>query len=495
MGLSLRRRRGLAWLSTAFRRFPPGGACGTLRRRDGMGPARGETCGTGAPLRYASRFRRRGQVLLEGIRAFAGKRVLLLQGPVGPFFARLASDLRAVGAEVHKVNFHGGDWLYFRRGAMNYRGTMQQWPGWLEARMRALRIDVVFLFGDCRPIHRAAYEVATRLGVEVGVFEEGYVRPDYVTLERFGVNGFSRLPRLPDAYHEPPPEPPPKHCVRNPYWTMVWYGMWYFTVGALGKPVFPNYVHHRPLDLREAFPWVRSAWRKLYYQWTERNAQEQLTQAASRRFYLVPLQVFNDSQITVHARAQSIERFIEATVESFARHAPAETLLVFKHHPMDRGYRDYTRLIAGLAERTGTVGRLLYIHDQHLPSLLDHARGVVVINSTVGMSALHHGAPTIVCGNALYDIPGLTFQGALDDFWEAALDARPDPSLYRRFRNYLVAQTQLNGNFYRRLKLPSSAAGLVWGGSGTALPVRRAPAQPEEILEVDGEPQGAPQDA
>ena len=28
------------------------------------------------------------------LQAFSGKRVLLLQGPVGPFFARLAQDLR-----------------------------------------------------------------------------------------------------------------------------------------------------------------------------------------------------------------------------------------------------------------------------------------------------------------------------------------------------------------------------------------------------------------
>src|SRR5207253_3330067 len=43
--------------------------------------------------------------------ALRGKRVLLLQGPVGPFFRRLAARLRAAGAEVHKVNFNGGDGL------------------------------------------------------------------------------------------------------------------------------------------------------------------------------------------------------------------------------------------------------------------------------------------------------------------------------------------------------------------------------------------------
>ena len=57
--------------------------------------------------------------------------------------------------------------------------------------MAALLIDLVFLFGDCRPIHRAAHDVATAMGIDVGVFEEGYLRPDFITLERHGVNGNS----------------------------------------------------------------------------------------------------------------------------------------------------------------------------------------------------------------------------------------------------------------------------------------------------------------
>src|SRR5256885_12968535 len=50
------------------------------------------------------------------------KRVLLLQGPVGPFFRRLATLLRAAGAEVHKVNFNGGDCLFFPTDALTWRG-------------------------------------------------------------------------------------------------------------------------------------------------------------------------------------------------------------------------------------------------------------------------------------------------------------------------------------------------------------------------------------
>lgn len=400
----------------------------------------------------------------NGLGTFAGKRVLLLQGPVGPFFARFARDLRAVGAEVFKVNFNAGDWIFYPGGAMNYRGTMEAWPQWLEEQLLRLRIDVVFLFGDCRPIHRAAHATATALGLEVGVFEEGYVRPDYVTLERFGVNGYSRMPRGPEGYGSASSRAAKPHAVGNAYWAMVRCGFVYFTVGALGAPLFPHYVHHRPLVVGEALPWIRSVWRKQWFKWKERGLQDRLTTDFSRSFYLAPLQVYNDAQVTVHADGlDGVEHFIERTLQSFARHAPQETLLVFKHHPMDRGYRDYTRLIRARALESGVADRVLYIHDQHLPSLLDHARGVVLVNSTVGISALHHGAPTIVCGRALYDMPGLTYRGSLDEFWTAAPECPPDPLLYQRFRSRLIAETQINGSFYRQLKQPGNSNWMAYG--------------------------------
>ncbi|RYF40799.1 MAG: capsular biosynthesis protein, partial [Comamonadaceae bacterium] len=373
----------------------------------------------------------------QSIEALAGRKVLLLQGPVGPFFARLADDLRAAGAEVHKVNFNGGDWAYYPRGAMNYRGTMPDWPRWLEARLRELKIDAVFLFGDCRPIHQEARTLATRMNIEVWVFEEGYVRPDYVTLERFGVNGYSKLPRVSDAYRQELPAVPARQPVGNAYWWMVLAGWWYFTVATVARPLFPHYVHHRPMRFSEAVPWIRSAWRKYWYRWKERGFEDKLVKYCRDRYFLAPLQVHNDAQVTVHADMSGVEHFISSTMHSFAHHAPRDTFLVFKHHPMDRGYRSYSRFIRTVARREGIAARVMYIHDQHLPTLLTHARGVVVINSTVGLSALHHRTPTFACGNALYDMPGLTYQGRLDDFWAAAPKNKPNATLYRRFRHHV----------------------------------------------------------
>ncbi|HAV07943.1 MAG TPA: capsule biosynthesis protein CapA, partial [Rhodobacteraceae bacterium] len=44
-----------------------------------------------------------------------------------------------------------------------------------------------------RPIHATAIRVAKARGLKVHVFEEGYLRPYWVTYERNGANGHSRL--------------------------------------------------------------------------------------------------------------------------------------------------------------------------------------------------------------------------------------------------------------------------------------------------------------
>jgi capsular polysaccharide export protein len=166
--------------------------------------------------------------------------------------------------------------------------------------------------------------------------------------------------------------------------------------------------------------------------------------------------------VHVHSDFDSSIHFIEKVMNSFAKHAPQETALVIKHHPMDRGYSDYSALIANLSRQLGLIGRCIYVHDQHLPTLLQHARGVVVINSTVGLSAMHHEKPLKVCGNAIYDIQGLTFHGSLDDFWREAQTHIPNRTLLHAFHNYLVRHTQLNGNFYKRLRETKTAAGMRW---------------------------------
>lgn len=405
-------------------------------------------------------------MIASGLDALRGKRVLLLQSPVGPFFRRLAQDLCWIGAQVCKINFNGGDLLFYPLDAINYRGSQQDWPEFLDRVITERKIDVLLMFGDCRPIHRVARQIASFRGLEVGVFEEGYIRPHFVTLERFGVNGHSQLPRSPLFYlNREVEEPPPVRRVDGAFASAALWAVLYYVASALLWPWFRRYRHHRRLSLLEGWPWLRGFWRKAWFAWRERGIEQRLTGELSGRFFLVPLQVHNDAQIRTHSGFDTVTKFIHYVVRSFAVSAPPDTHLVIKHHPMDRGYHDYRDLIRRLERSYALGGRLHYIHDQHLPTLLRHARGCVVVNSTVGMSALFHNTPLKVCGSAIYDMPGLSYTGSLKQFWTDAPGVVVDRELFRRFRDYLVKRTQLNGSFYRRLDLPGSHTGLVWPGN------------------------------
>jgi capsular polysaccharide export protein len=393
--------------------------------------------------------------------ASSHRRILLLQGPIGPFFRNLSEDLVKAGASVLKINFNGGDWLYYPSKSVNYRGSLDEWQPYLERFISKNQIDLIMLFGDCRPIHVVARSVAEKLGVEVGVFEEGYIRPDYITLETSGVNAHSSLSKDPDHYlaSTPVPQPAASPIGKPFFYAMVW-AMMYNIAGTLLSPYFSGYCHHRNLSVSESIRWLRSFWRKWICSIKEKGIQKKLAGEWEKKYFLVPLQVGGDAQIHSHSRFNHICEFIEEVIYSFARHAPQDTLLVIKQHPMERGFTMHTPLIERLGKELGIADRVLYIHDQHLPTLLDHARGVVVINSTVGLSAINHEIPVKTLGSAIYDMSGLTHQGDLDGFWKNP--TKPSRIMYEAFQHEVIRKTQINGNFYRRLPVQHYKSGVVW---------------------------------
>lgn len=392
---------------------------------------------------------------------------------MGPFFLRLANQLRRQGLRVYKINFNGGDALFYRRSAISYRGDLAQWPRFFEEKLKVLAIDCIYLFGACRSYHAIARSVALRHAIPTFVFEEGHLRPDYITMEQVAPNGASLVPRDPRFYRDlAVKEPAPVRAVGRTFGAMAAYAVAYYIAGRLCSRRYPHYQHHRPFNVfGEGGKWLRSAFGKLRDQVRERHIQMCLQKTLKNRFFLVPLQVHGDTQVVHRSPFGGVSHFVEAVVASFARHAPAETILVIKHHPMDRPYRDYTQLIEDLSQRYGLKKRLLYVHDLHLPTLLRQARGTVVINSTVGLSSLHHGTPVKVLGEALYDLPGLTSQASLDDFWRSP--GPVDKALYRHFRSYLLTKTQINGNFYRRLASTGNPMGVVWPDAKVAHPNTR----------------------
>ena len=401
-------------------------------------------------------------MLSDRLAYFKNKRVLLLQGPVGPFFYRFSQDLKRHGAIVHKVNFNLGDCFYYPFNAHFYRGEMDEWPNYFENLIHAEKISHVIMFGDCRLIHDLTHQITQSNNIEVYVFEEGYLRPNHITFSKHGVNDRAPHPRDAEFYKMQTSRRYPVISITNTYWRMVWFAIIYHLFLWVGQFVFRKYKHHRKVQLKNFLPWILSAYLKIYFSLLERDIQELLTTKYSKRFFLAPLQIVSDFQIQHHSDFDSIYDYIEKIVESFARSAPKETILVIKHHSMDRGHVNYSRHISYLKTKYFLRDRIYYIHDQHLPTLLNHAKGVVVINSTVGLSAINHLVSTKALGRTFYNIEGLTYQGSLDQFWLDAGQAKPNPDFVNKFTNYLINKTQINGSFYRFFKISGYKSGIFW---------------------------------
>src|SRR5690606_11955772 len=130
-------------------------------------------------------------------------------------------------------------------------------------------------------------------------------------------------------------------------------------------------------------------------------------------------------QIRFRSPFKNMEQVLETVLTSFARAAAPNDELVVKAHPLDNGVVNRERQLARLAQRHGLSGRVHFIDGGHLPTIIEHSRGVVVVNSTLGLTALHQQRATFALANPIYDLPGLVAGGQLDDFWAAPQGPRP----------------------------------------------------------------------
>lgn len=369
---------------------------------------------------------------------------------MGPLFRRLGQELIQSGHTVYKVNFNGGDRAFWRLpGGIDYRGPLEDWPETLRAMIQDKGITDVVLFGDCRAHHVQATEVCRKLKIAVHVFEEGYIRPDWVTLEQDGVNGHSRLPRDPDWYRKRaaklPPVPVHKQ-VPSSFRRRAIEGLAYNAADVLTRWWYPNWTTHRPWHpLIEGVGWAR----KLLRGNERRAAAEQLVErllASDEPFYLFPLQLASDAQIRLHSPFASMTDALSLVLKSFAAHAPQNTRIVVKEHPLDNGVVDWREETASLASLYGIADRVDYMGWGDIVPVARAAKGMVTINSTSGTLALDMGVPVVALGHAVFDIPDITYQGGLDRFWRETIP--PDRETFDAFRRVLIERCLVPGGFF-----------------------------------------------
>ncbi len=369
---------------------------------------------------------------------------LFLQGPPGPFFCQLGAVLKSRGLPVHRINLSGGDRRDWPRGAVDFRDRFSNWPVFLDQFLRDQGITDLMLFGDCRPYHVSAHGIASQRGVRTHVLEEGYLRPHWMTLELDGVNARSSLSRdkewfFSEASQLPlEPELPPvtasfRRRSRDSY-------LYYRNV-LIGRWRYRHYRSHRSGSLvMEALGW---AWRFLRRGRYRMVAEAVLADLAGEPMFVLPLQLSGDYQIRTHSSFPDMQSAAAYTIASFTGHAPEDTHLLLKGHPLDCSFFDWSRFVKHQARLHNLGNRLHYVDGGDLEEMVRTARGLVCVNSTSATLALANSTPVCTIGEAIYDIAGLTHQRHLDSFW--ANPAPPEPGVYAAFRRVLADRCLVRG--------------------------------------------------
>lgn len=394
---------------------------------------------------------------------------IFLQGHVGPFFKILGRSLIKEGHRVVRVNFNGGDILdWAGPETIVLRAKAKEWPDYLLELIQKNRTTDLVTYGDCRPQLRVASKLARAVGVRCHVFEMGYIRPDFITLEDSGVNGNSLLPKSPEWYLDLArslPDETPIKPARYPMSALVRHSVPYNLVKFAAQSFFSCFKNHRPFKERTAV----SRWTRKILQSRRQFMRDQQFQreflSVKRNFFLFCLQLESDYQIRFHSPFGDIKSAINYVLTSFSESLPVEGDLLVKCHPEELFPLELERFTFGLANRLGIAERVYFTTGGNLEDYIVASRGMVTVNSTAGMASLDHNRPTIALGKAVYKIPGL-IHGRLESFWKDPVP--PDDNLYRAFRKVLIHKTLINGNFFTeegiKLAVPKAVKRLTGNG-------------------------------
>jgi capsular polysaccharide export protein len=392
----------------------------------------------------------------------ANRRFLLVTLPSGPFGKKLGRQLERAGADVLRVILNGGDLISWgTKDALWPRVPRPLWQSWLEWQFFEQSITDVVVFGDSMIYSAEALAAARANGLRTWVLENGYNRPDWITIEPTGVNANSCLPRDPRFYREvelAEPDLEAEHIGPiTPYHTLNITS--YFTGVVLGWQLFPTY----------RYPYAVPLWPQIFghiYRYCRGlGRQRRLDDAADaimdggKPYFLACLQREGDSQLLDHSRLKTNTTFMKHVIASFAAHAPSGHRLIFKNHPLDPGVEDLKNRCFTIARKHRMSSRVTFLDGGAFAHLARASKGVVAVNSTAAYAALGFGTPVKLLGRALFDIEGLTNSVSLDQFWTSP--APPDHELFLRFRSYLSERTQVYGSFHNPKHLDGTARRLV----------------------------------
>ena len=386
---------------------------------------------------------------------------LFLQGLPSPFFGRIACRLSALGCRVTGINLCVGDQLFWRGpNTVNYRGREADWPNYIADFLDKNGITDIVLVGEQRSYHKIAIETAQMRDIRVTVTDFGYLRPDWITFEKDGMNGNSRFPKDPEAILKLASSVPKADLARHyadSFWAMAAGDMLYHFGNYFFWWLFPGYRRPYRRD-HPILHYLSIGKRLLFAKGNNKRAEQRLSEikAANTRYFVFPLQLEHDFQIVAYSPFNSLEEAIQQVIRSFAKHADNNTRLLVKLHPLEPGLKNWGEFVYRVANELDIGNRVDFVDGGNLGEIISGSEGMITVNSTSGISALKLGSPVMALGKAIYNVSGLTYQGKLDNYWKEAKP--PDPLLVDAFVDAIAYTLHIRGVFYKEPGLSAAVS-------------------------------------
>ncbi|CAM3954950.1 hypothetical protein [Mesobacillus thioparans] len=129
-------------------------------------------------------------------------------------------------------------------------------------------------------------------------------------------------------------------------------------------------------------------------------------------YIYIPFQLETDSQIIKHSKTiKSMRQLVEVTsnaLREFNKSNNTDLKIIYKTHPL---YKSELNIIDldGIERICNSSENLIFLTEGDNKKLVENAKAVITINSTVGLEALLFSKPVITLGEAFYGIEEISY--------------------------------------------------------------------------------------
>lgn len=288
-------------------------------------------------------------------------------------------------------------------------------------------------------------------------FENGYFRPNTITVDSKGINYENSVPRkekyylnnnnkIKDNYGSINKNIKIKNVnfsnsntFKNKYYRFL------FLLKSL------NNYYYKFCRFRKNKINFKKKLTKFYYKNMHKINKKEKSNLPSK-YIFVPFQVHDDSQIINYSpNINNMRELVDYTYKNIKyfkdKGRLKDTYVIFKEHPVDIGRINYSKLY----KKYNEVPWIIFLKKYNTKKLIKNSRLVITINSTVGIEALQEYKTVITLGQAFYNVRNLVINNKKIDNLSKdiakALKFSPNEYLVDNFLKYLKFNYNIKGNW------------------------------------------------